>query len=98
MSIESRALELRTLRMRIDAQLANRHDWATKEEELMADLDRYDRRLLKVAVMLGVKPPPTRRGEEFLLNETERVQLEESLRSAGLNVRDTSINADPKRA
>jgi hypothetical protein len=91
-------MELRTLRLRIDAQLSNRHDWATKGEELIADLDRYDRRLLKVAVMLGVKPPPTRRGEELLLNETERLQLEVSLRNAGLNVRDTSIDADPKRA
>ena len=98
MPIESVTVELRTLRRRIDAQLANRHDWPAKEEALIADLDRYDRRLLKAAVMLRVKPPPKRRGEELLLNETERQQLEEDLRGAGLDVRDTSFDNDSKTA
>src|SRR4051794_35648284 len=61
MSIESVAMQLRTLRARIDAQTANQHSWPTKEEELAADIDRYDRRLLKAAAMLQVEAPPTQR-------------------------------------
>ena len=86
MSIESVADELRTLRRRIHAQRANQHSWPTKEEELAADLDRYDRRLIKAAAMLRVGAPTTRHRDQFLLTDGDRVQLEERLIGAGLDV------------
>ena len=87
MSIESVAVELRTLRGRIDAQNANQHTWPSKEEELAADLDRYDRRLLKAAAMLALEAPTGRRREEYLLSEKDRRQLEQRLVEVGLDVR-----------
>jgi hypothetical protein len=87
MSIESVAMQLRTLRARIEAQKANQHSWPTKEEELAADIDRYDRRLLKAAAMLQVESPPNRRRDDFLLSEDERTGLEQRLTAAGLDVR-----------
>ena len=86
MSIESVAEELRVLRRRIDAQRANPHTWPTKEEELAADVDRYDRRLLKAAAMLQVQAPTGPGREEFLLHDEERLQLEQRLIDAGLDV------------
>ncbi|HEX2048186.1 MAG TPA: hypothetical protein VHF27_10495 [Acidimicrobiales bacterium] len=86
MSIESVAEELRVLQRRIDAQRANAHTWPTKEEELAADLDRYDRRLLKAAAMLRVEAPTGPGREEFLLGEDDRRQLQERLVEAGLDV------------
>ena len=86
MSIESVAEELRVLRRRIDAQRANAHTWPTKEEELAADVDRYDRRLLKAAAMLRVKAPTGPGREEFLLTDEERVRLEQRVVEAGLDV------------
>ncbi len=86
MSIESVADELRTLRRRIHSQRANQHSWPSKEEELAADLDRYDRRLLKAATMLRVGTPPTRHREQFLLTDDDREQLEERLVEVGLDV------------
>lgn len=88
MSIESVAAELRTLRRRIDNQRSNQHSWPTKEEELAADVDRYDRRLIKAATMLQI-PVDARTGrgrEQFLLTDTERRSLEERLADAGLDV------------
>jgi hypothetical protein len=90
MTIESVAAQLRPLRARIVAQQANTHTWPTKEEELAADLDRYDRRLLKAAAMLGVETPTPRRREQFLLNEEERARLEDGLLEAGLDVQATA--------
>ena len=87
MSIESVATELRTLRRRIDAQQANPHTWPSKDEELAADIDRYDRRLMKAATMLQVEAPPRERRGHFLLSETARARLEERLVGAGLDVR-----------
>ena len=89
MSIESVAAELRTLRRRIDNQQANQHSWPTKEEELAADFDRYDRRLLKAATMLQVQLDARigRGREQFLLSDTERTSLERRLADAGLDVR-----------
>jgi hypothetical protein len=95
MTIESVAAQLRPLRARIDAQKANRHSWPTKEEELAADLDRYDRRLLKAAAMLGVDPPAAKHREQFLLSEDERARLEERLVDAGLDVRTDGATAPP---
>ncbi len=95
MTVESVAAQLRPLRARIDAQLANRHTWPTKDEELAADLDRYDRRLLKVAAMLGVETPVVRRQEESLLTDDERALLEERLVAAGLDVRADEAIAEP---
>ena len=86
MSIESVAEELRVLRRRIDAQRTNPHSWPTKEEELAADVDRYDRRLLKAAAMLQVKAPTGPGREEFLLRDEERHRLEQHLVRAGLDV------------
>ena len=86
MSIESVAAQLRTLRTRIENQKANQHSWPTKEEELAADIDRYDRRLLKAAAMLQVESPDTRRREQFLLSEDDRQALEDRLAQAGLDV------------
>ena len=86
MSIESVAEELRALRRRIRAQSANTHVWPTKEEELAADLDRYDRRLLKAAAMLGVEAPTGTGREGTLLEEPQRLRLEEALLDAGLDV------------
>jgi hypothetical protein len=87
MTIQSVAMELRTLRRRIDAQQANQHTWPTKEEELAADLDRYDRRLLKAATMLSVDAPAARPREQFLLTEDDRRIVEARLIEAGLDVR-----------
>ena len=94
MSIENVAAELRTLRRRIDAQQANQHTWPSKEEELAADFDRYDRRLLKAANMLRVQVPAGRGRSHFLLDEQDRVELEERLVDAGLDVR--ALPADEK--
>ena len=87
MSIESVAAELRTLRRRIDSQQANQHTWPTKEEELTADLDRYDRRLLKAATMLQAETPSGRSRGHFLLSDRDRKALERRLAQAGLDVR-----------
>jgi hypothetical protein len=87
MSIESVAAELRPLRARIHAQRANQHTWPTKEEELEADYDRYDRRLLKAATMLGLEAPTGLGREQSLLTEEQRRQLEGRLADAGLDVR-----------
>ena len=87
MSIESVAAQLRTLRTRIRAQQANQHSWPSKEEELAADLDRYDRRLIKAAAMLGVEAPTGRGREQFLLSDDDRLRLEQRLDEAGLDVR-----------
>lgn len=87
MTIESVAAQLRPLRARIDAQRANKHTWPTKEEELAADVDRYDRRLLKAAAMLGVEAPAARCREQFLLSDADRAQLEQRLAQVGLDVR-----------
>jgi hypothetical protein len=87
MSIESVAAQLRTLRTRIDAQKANHHSWPTKEEELAADIDRYDRRLLKAAAMLGLEAPTGLGREQALLTEKQRRQVERRLADAGLDVR-----------
>ena len=87
MSIENVAAQLRTLRTRIENQKANQHSWPTKEEELAADIDRYDRRLLKAAAMLQVAAPASRRREQFLLSEADRLALEDRLAGAGLDVR-----------
>ena len=90
MTIERVAAQLRPLRARIDAQQANTHTWRTKEEELAADVDRYDRRLLKAAAMLGVEAPAARRREQFLLSDDDRAQLEQRLAEVGRNVRATA--------
>lgn len=95
MTIESVASQLRTLRTRIDNQQANQHSWPTKDEELAADIDRYDRRLLKAAAMLQVEPPATRRREQFLISELDRVKLEQRLAAAGLDVRAPAQDSQP---
>ena len=87
MGIENVADVLRSLRTRIDAQRANSHQWPTKDEELFADLDRYDRRLLKAAAMLRVDAPTPARGREVLFSDGERHALEERLAGSGLDVR-----------
>lgn len=87
MSIESVAAELHPLRARINAQRANRHTWPTKEEELEADCDRYDRRLLKAAAMLGVQAPRGPGREHSLMSDEDRELLEQRLAEAGLDVR-----------
>jgi hypothetical protein len=87
MTIDSVAAELRPLRARIDAQRANQHSWPTKEEELEADCDRYDRRLLKAAAMLGVQAPAAVGREQSLLSDGDRAELETRLAGAGLDVR-----------
>ena len=87
MSIQNVAAQLRTLRTRIENQKANQHSWPTKEEELAADIDRYDRRLLKAAAMLRLAAPASRRREQFLLSEADRQVLEDRLAQAGLDVR-----------
>ena len=87
MTIGSLATQLRALRGRIESQKANQHSWPTKEEELAADIDRYDRRLLKAAAMLQVTPPASRRREQFLLSEDDRRELEQRLAESGLDVR-----------
>ncbi|MGI8983541.1 MAG: hypothetical protein ACR2HM_03255 [Acidimicrobiales bacterium] len=87
MTIENVAEQLRALRARIDAQQANQYSWPTKEEELAADIDRYDRRLLKAAAMVQVEAPATRRREQFLFTDADRAVLEQRLAEGGLDVR-----------
>ena len=87
MAIENVVAQLRTLRTRIENQKANQHSWPTKEEELAADIDRYDRRLIKAAAMLQVAAPASRRREQFLLSEEDRLTLEQRLAESGLDVR-----------
>lgn len=96
MTIESVATQLRTLRTRIENQKANQHCWPTKEEELAADIDRYDRRLLKAAAMLQVEAPASRRREQFLLSEDDRLVLEKRLAVSGLDVRAPADDQSPK--
>ena len=86
MSMEGVVHELRSLRRRIDAQHANAHTWPGKEEELAADLDRYDRRLVKAAAMLRVEAPAGTSREGFVLHEHDRMKLEQRLVGAGLDV------------
>ena len=86
MSVEGVAQELRRLRRRLDAQHANPHTWPGKDEELAADLDRYDRRLVKAAAMLGVDAPAGTGRESFRLNDDDRMQLEHRLVGAGLDI------------
>ncbi len=95
MTIESVAAQLRPLRIRIDAQQTNQHTWPTKDEVLAADYDRYDRRLLKAAAMLGVDAPAGRGRGETVLNENDRLQLEQRLVDAGLDVRAPADDAPP---
>ena len=95
MTIESVAAQLRPLRARIDAQQANSHTWPTKEEELAADVDRYDRRLLKAAAMLGVEAPAARHREQFLLSDDDRARLEQGLAEVGLDVRARADESSP---
>jgi hypothetical protein len=95
MTIESVAAQLRPLRARIDAQQANTHTWPSKEEELAADIDRYDRRLLKAAAMLGVAAPAVDHRQPFLLTDGDRVLLEDRLVDAGLDVRAEGASAEP---
>lgn len=87
MGIDNVTGELRSLRIRIDAQRANHHEWPTKREELLADLDRYDRRLLKAAAMLSVAAPRPAHDRELLLSDDERHGLERHLADSGLDVR-----------
>jgi len=86
MSIETLCAEIRRLRARIEAQRANQHSWPTKEEELAADVDRYDRRLLKAATMLGLDPPALRHREQYLLSDDDRAALERRLQDGGLDL------------
>lgn len=86
MGIEDLATELRTLRRRIHAQEANPHTWPTKEEERFTDLDRYDRRLLKAAAMLGVEAPRGRGRGLFVLDDDDRTRIEQRLVEAGVDV------------
>jgi len=95
MTIESVAAQLRPLRIRIDAQQTNQHTWPTKAEELAADYDRYDRRLLKAAAMLGVDAPAGRGRGETALSEDDRLRLEQCLVDAGLDVRAPADDASP---
>jgi len=92
--IEDVSGEIRSLRTRIDAQRANTHVWPTKEEELFADLDRYDRRLLKAAAMLSVEAPRPARDAEILLSDDERSGLEERLAGSGLDLGASSGDGD----
>jgi hypothetical protein len=71
---------------RIDAQHGNAHTWPGKEEELAAHLDRYDRWLVKAAAMLRVESPSGTGREGFLLLENDRMQLEQRLVEAGLDI------------
>lgn len=87
MSIESIANELWALRERLEAQRSNPHEWPSKEEEYAADLDRYDRRMIKAAAMLGVPAPRPRHDGGFLLTTDERDHLEDQLAAAGLDLR-----------
>jgi hypothetical protein len=86
MSIETLSAEIRRLRARIEAQRANPHSWPTKEEELAADVDRYDRRLLKAAAMLRLETSAIRHREQFLLSDDDRTALEARLQDAGLEL------------
>lgn len=87
MSIQTVSLELKSLRARLDAQETNTHSWPTKEEEHAADVDRYDRRLLKAAAMLGIEAPRARRHDGFLLTDEDRRLVETRLAGAGVDVR-----------
>ena len=95
MSMEGVAQELRSLRRRLDAQHANAHTWPGKDEEVAADLDRYDRRLVKAAAMLRVEAPAGTGREGYLLEEHDRMQLEQRLVGAGLDVR-AATQEDPE--
>ncbi len=86
MSIESVTAELGILRARIDARSANVHTWPTKEEEHAADLDRYDRRLLRAPAMAGIEAPTPRGRDGSVLDDQERGGLEVRLARAGLDV------------
>ena len=61
----------------------------TLPEEVSAVVDRYDRLLVDAAVMLDVDVPPDARSsvDPERLTHHGRINLEEALRMAGLDVR-----------
>lgn len=89
MSIESLTDELRRLRARIDSQRDNPHTWPTKDEELAADLLRYDRRLVKAAAMLRIDSNGRAKGG-VQLSEADRLDIEHHLDMCGYRVRPTA--------
>lgn len=88
-SIEHRTAELRKLRARIDSQRDNPHTWPTTEEELAADLLRYDRRLLKAVAVRRLGSGGRGRGSAQL-SEADRLEIEHRLDISGYSVRPTA--------
>jgi hypothetical protein len=80
--------ELRELYRQRDELMRSAGTVPTLPEEVSAVVDRYDRLLVDAAVMLDVDIPPDARSsvDPQRLTHHGRINLEEGLRAAGLDV------------
>ncbi|MDQ4096387.1 MAG: hypothetical protein M3144_00750 [Actinomycetota bacterium] len=87
--LERLTAQLRELYRQRDDLMRSAGTVPTPPEEISAVVDRYDRLLLDAAAMLEVDIPPDARSnvEPERLTHNGRINLEEALRTAGLDVR-----------
>ncbi|MDQ4096814.1 MAG: hypothetical protein M3144_02945 [Actinomycetota bacterium] len=87
--LERLAAQLRELYRQRDDLMRSAGTVPTPPEEVSAVVDRYDRLLVGAAAMLEVDIPPDARStiDPERLTHNGRLDIEEALRSAGLDVR-----------
>ncbi len=87
--LERLTAQLRELYRQRDDLMRSAGTVPTLPEEVSAVVDRYDRLLVDAAVMLEVDLPPDARStvDPERLTHNGRINLEEALRTAGLEVR-----------
>jgi hypothetical protein len=87
--LERLTAQLRELYRQRDDLMRSAGTVPTLPEEVSAVVDRYDRLLVDAAVMLEVDVPPEARStvDPERLTHNGRIDLEEALRTAGLDVR-----------
>jgi hypothetical protein len=87
--LERLTAQLRELYRQRDELMRSAGTVPTLPEEVSAVVDRYDRLLVDAAVMLDVDIPPDARSsvDPERLTHHGRINLEEALRMAGLDVR-----------
>jgi hypothetical protein len=87
--LERLTAELRELYRQRDELMRSAGTVPTLPEAVSAVVDRYDRLLVDAAVMLEVDVPPEARStvDPERLTHNGRIDLEEALRTAGLDVR-----------
>lgn len=82
------AAQARSIQAELDSYTTTRdHYWRTKAEDWTADLARYDRVLVTMALLLGHPvPPEPPHGAQRRLSREERAGLQELLESQGLDL------------